>query len=111
MQLSAGGAVSNPMNTLTFARRFTTALAATGAMVLLTACAATPKPSPVAEVGNKVMSATPKADCLQTGTRILLKAGECSAATGRVYTKDELDRTGQTDTAEALRQLDPSIGR
>ena len=84
-------------------------MAALGAVVLLAACTATPKPSPVAEVANKVTA--PKPDCLQTGTRIPLKEGECGASAGRVYTKDELDRTGETNTAEALRQLDPSFGR
>lgn len=56
-------------------------------------------------------------NCLrQTGTRIRDRAATdgkgrkgCVAANGRVYTREDIDRTGQTDIAEALRQLDPSI--
>ena len=33
----------------------------------------------------------------------------CVAANGRVYSRDDINRTGQTDIGEALRQLDPSI--
>lgn len=56
-------------------------------------------------------------NCLrQTGTHIRDRSATngkgrkgCVAANGRVYTRDDIDRTGQTDIAEALRQLDPSI--
>ena len=33
----------------------------------------------------------------------------CVAASGRVYSRDDLDRTGEVDIADALRKLDPSI--
>lgn len=33
----------------------------------------------------------------------------CVAANGRVYSREDLRRTGQTDIADALRMLDPSI--
>ena len=33
----------------------------------------------------------------------------CVAANGRVYSRDDIERTGQTDIGEALRRLDPSI--
>ncbi|MGH8033120.1 MAG: hypothetical protein ACREO8_12350 [Luteimonas sp.] len=60
-------------------------------------------------------------DCLrETGSRITSsannrarKAGKpasnCVAASGRSYSKQDLDRTGETNTADALRKLDPSI--
>ena len=56
-------------------------------------------------------------NCLrQTGTHIRDRSAtdgkgrkRCVAANGRVYTRDDIDRTGQTDIAEALRHLDPSI--
>jgi hypothetical protein len=48
-----------------------------------------------------------QANCLQTGTRIRLKADQCSAVPGRVYSQDDLQRTGQTDVSQALRRLDP----
>lgn len=49
--------------------------------------------------------------CLkETGTRIRPRSGpRCSAYAGRVYTRDDLDRTGQVDIVSALRMLDPSV--
>ena len=53
--------------------------------------------------------------CLrQTGTRIDLRRHDgperaCIAANGRVYTREDLERTGEVDIAEALRKLDPAI--
>lgn len=67
--------------------------------------------------------------CLRhTGTRITSRAADktadkadanaakartsrtCSNGTiGRAYTRDDLDRTGEVDIADALRKLDPSI--
>lgn len=38
------------------------------------------------------------------------KAGrDCAIASGRVYTREDLDRTGSVDLADALRRLDPAI--
>lgn len=37
------------------------------------------------------------------------KRPECLSASGRVYTKQDLDSTGAVDVAEALRRLDPAI--
>lgn len=34
---------------------------------------------------------------------------DCVAANGRVYSRDDLQRTGATDIADALRRLDPAI--
>ena len=53
--------------------------------------------------------------CLrETGTMIRSRRaradGRClSYQAGRVYTDDDLHRTGQTDVAQALRMLDPAI--
>lgn len=51
--------------------------------------------------------------CLQhTGTRIQpskTKQGRCALGPGRVYTSDDINRTGETSVADALRKLDPSI--
>lgn len=54
------------------------------------------------------------ADCLtQTGTRIRTrdpKTGKLNCqGPGRSYSRDELDRTGQVDLADALRRIDPSV--
>lgn len=67
-------------------------------------------------------------DCMRyTGSRVVSsrtqrraradaaeKVGEldrdgCVAANGRVYSREDLRRTGQTDIADALRMLDPAI--
>lgn len=45
-----------------------------------------------------------------TASRIKRARGSCSSP-GRVYTRDDLDRTGATTVSEALSKLDPSIGR
>lgn len=59
-----------------------------------------------------------EAFCLRhTGSRIPVRADRrtgrkdagCIAAHGRVYSRDDLDRTGEIDIADALRKLDPSI--
>lgn len=51
--------------------------------------------------------------CLrETGTRIRLRSTgqrRCAPFAGRVWTREDLDRTGQIDIASALRTLDVSI--
>ena len=54
--------------------------------------------------------------CLrQTGSHLLKVRNdrdgtvECANAPGRAYTRDDIDHTGATTTAGALRDLDPSI--
>ncbi len=61
-------------------------------------------------------------NCLrETGSRIVARANRqadelkdptrrrCVSMSGRSYDRDDLDRTGQTDVADALRMLDPSV--
>lgn len=56
--------------------------------------------------------------CLkETGSRIPVASRasserehrRCTGANGRVYTREEIERTGEVDLADALRRLDPSI--
>lgn len=50
--------------------------------------------------------------CLrETGTHIRARTGHrrCAPFAGRVWTREDLDRTGHTDIASALRTLDVSI--
>lgn len=50
--------------------------------------------------------------CLrETGTRIRIRSERrpCAPYSGRVWTREELDRTGEVDLASALRRLDVSI--
>lgn len=52
-------------------------------------------------------------NCLrQTGSRIVsrdAKGEGCANATGRSYTREELERTGSRDLAQSLRMLDTAI--
>ena len=52
--------------------------------------------------------------CLRyTGSRAhrnaRMKNPPCTDEFGRAYTRDEIDKTGEVDLADALRKLDPSI--
>lgn len=91
----------------------------------------TPKtPSPAVTGAAQVEAAVERdarRDCMRyTGSRVVatrnrgagkakaeavdeLDRDDCVAANGRVYSRDDLDRTGATDIADALRRLDPSI--
>lgn len=66
--------------------------------------------------------AKPMADryCLRsTGSRIVARDSRteevkdfdkrCIATNGRVYTREDIERTGEVDLAKALRKLDPAI--
>lgn len=94
----------------------------------LAALAANPQPATATDVdaAPAVASAEPAAavsakaavvdrQCLrETGSRIQPRKnakGEraCLPLSGRSYSRDELQRTGKTDVAEALRVLDPAI--
>ena len=52
-------------------------------------------------------------NCLQyTGSRLIRadsKGRKCANATGRSYSKEDIDRTGAIDLRDALRKLDPSV--
>jgi hypothetical protein len=53
-------------------------------------------------------------NCLkETGSRLAPrpegKGRKCVNATGRSYTKDDLDSTGAIDLSDALRRLDPAV--
>ena len=100
---------------------FTALLASTFA-----AAAQTPAPTPVDPAAPVSEAAQPAAadklasedkladrNCLkETGSRVIRadsKGRKCAIGPGRSYTKDDIDRTGSIDLADALRKLDPSI--
>lgn len=69
---------------------------------------------PAASAAEAAREADRKVDrhCLkETGTHIRARRGErrCSAFAGRVWTREDLDRTGHVNIADALRALDVSI--
>lgn len=52
----------------------------------------------------------------ETGSRVVATRNrskkseeECVNAAGRVYTREDIERTGSADVRDALRRLDPSI--
>lgn len=88
--------------------------------------AAEPRTAPAADTASATQAEAKQPDasdayCLRhTGTRIAprtparadgsRKARNCSSGMiGRAYTRDDLDRTGEVNIAEALRKLDPAI--
>lgn len=51
-----------------------------------------------------------KPSCLQyTGSRIRPPAGQCAPSRGRVYSREDIERTGGVNLNDALRRLDPSL--
>ena len=86
--------------------------------------ASTPAPAPVADRTVETAASAPasgkteekprlsEAHCVrQTGSRIRQRDAKtaCNGQPGRSYSKDDLDRTGHTNLADALRTLDPSV--
>jgi hypothetical protein len=69
------------------------------------ACSATqPRPD------SRAAAATTLRPCsLETGSRIPPRPDESAASAGRCYSEDEVRGTGQTNVADALRILDPSV--
>jgi hypothetical protein len=47
--------------------------------------------------------------CLTTGSHIASKQRSCTFATGRSYSKEDINATGAATTAGALVALDPAI--
>jgi len=52
----------------------------------------------------------------ETGSRVVATRNrskkaeqDCVSAAGRVYTREDIERTGSADVRDALRRLDPSI--
>jgi outer membrane cobalamin receptor len=64
---------------------------------------------PAAPIGNKVTT-TVRGQCPQVATRIRSEVpGRCiqTGSSVRVYTQEDVERTGAMNIAEALRRLDP----
>lgn len=79
-------------------------LASLPAVLLLAACAS----SPTAPADASKAAARTDPNCLrETGTRVPPKPGHCVIASGRSYTREDLDRTGAATLGAALRRLHP----
>lgn len=71
--------------------------------------AAPETPAPTATGDKKRLS---EENCLRhTGSRITQRDGKprCTGQPGRVYTQDDINRTGHTNLGDALRALDPAM--
>jgi hypothetical protein len=79
----------------------------TAAAVILAACAAT-TPNVTSRPAASAGLAENRGCLTQTGSRIAGNPGDCSAF-GRSYSHDDINNTGSTSAADALRLLDPSI--
>lgn len=82
-------------------------------LCILSACAAPPTPADgsaqaraandcVANPGSRLVRKTP-------GSGDNVQCGSVTAGPNRIYSRDDLERTGQTDLARALRQVDPAV--
>jgi hypothetical protein len=82
--------------------------------------AQTPAPDATAQVQNQSADVTVISGgagrtsdryCLrETGSHIVSKQRKsCVNASGRAYSREDIDRTGAVDLADALRRLDPSV--
>jgi hypothetical protein len=91
-------------------------------LVAFAATAQAPVPPAVdpadVQVADQVNDDAAKPYCLQdTGSLITVRQNrqlakpdkKCAPATGRSYSRRDLDRTGSINAADALRRLDPSI--
>lgn len=71
-----------------------------------------PYPSPASSASGKAAQRpVDERHCLrQTGSHIPPKEGKCIPMPGRVYDKQDIDRTGENRLGPALKKLDPSVG-
>jgi hypothetical protein len=80
-----------------------------GLSLCVAACASTPSSPGAATSTAAAAPNLPPAGCVSgTATRIPMSPAEC-AAFGRAWTAQDIKTTGATDSAQALRLLDPSV--
>lgn len=79
------------------------------------AAPAEPAAAPATQVADAAKEPLSERYCLrETGSRIVAHRDakgqkRCNALPGRAYTREDLDRTGQVNIADALRMLDPAV--
>ena len=79
-------------------------LAGLVAVLVFTGCAGQVAP----DTHSPKLAAYPERYCLRdTGTNLRLPEGQCAPAWGRVYTREELDRTGGANLGDSLAHLLP----
>ena len=100
-------------------RRLLTALLAAAAFVAAvpaTAMAQEHEPEEAAVASKKKGDPDDRFCIRETGSRVVATRNrskkseqDCVNAAGRVYTREDIERTGSADMRDALRRLDPSI--
>lgn len=100
-------------------RRLLTALLAAAAFVAAvpaTAMAQEHEPEEAAAASKKKGDPDDRFCIRETGSRVVATRNrskkseqDCVNAAGRVYTREDIERTGSADMRDALRRLDPSI--
>ncbi len=73
--------------------------------VFIAGCTAAPRAQPDTRTAN----AATEHCVVRSASRIPTPAGGCSITPGRVYSQQDVERTGQTSVGDALGMLDPSI--
>lgn len=83
------------------------ALIGAGLALCVAACSSTPSTPGVGT--RRAANSTPPAGCVsQTATRLPVSPSDC-AGPGRVNTQQDIQQTGQLDSAHALRMLNPAV--
>ena len=77
-------------------------------LVLALAACTTPSPTRESPKSASLAPARTPGCVPDTATRIAVKEHDC-AGFGRTYTREDIERTGATDAAQALRLLDPAL--
>ena len=77
-------------------------------LLLVGACASTPPAPQTAKATSPSSSGSPLGCVNKTATRLPTRPEDC-AAFGASHSQDDLKSTGQTDAANALQLLNPSV--
>lgn len=79
-----------------------------GLLVTLVGCAAAPSTPTSTTMAHSVTAQGPA--CVSTGSRVPpTSPGQQCGVSGRTYSGDDLQRTGEEQVGDALQKLDPSI--
>lgn len=77
--------------------------------------AAEPEVAPAGQPADATQAPVSERYCVRdTGSRIVARHNtkgkkQCNGLAGRAYTREDLDRTGHFNIADALRSLDPAV--
>lgn len=93
----------------------TALLAGVMPVALAQTATAAPEAVPATQTADAAQAPLSERHCLRdTGSRIVARNNakgqkQCNGLAGRAYTREDLDRTGHLNIADALRTLDPAV--